>query len=157
MIQALSLATLLLAQGGPSHASLHPADADVFVEIGSVSTLVPALEGSPLVSFLRDERIAPLLQDLGQVPDRPFMEMIVGALQNAEPEMKVGTWLSGLGTISMSLEAVPHASTDEPAPPPALLFVADLRRRSRPARCTRSCSRARASTPRSRAGCRAPR
>lgn len=106
MIHALALlaSTVLLAsQDGPRHADLHPADADVFLEIGPVKPLLAALDGAPLVGFLRDARVAPLLEELGYSPTRTLAELLKENMQQ-QPGGDA-SWADGLGTVSVSLRA----------------------------------------------------
>lgn len=125
MIQVLSLlVTLGLAQGGPTHADLHPAEADLYVEFGDVGALLDALDRAPLPRFLRDERLKPLLTDLGQPSERSLKDLVQMGVTQAYPEAKLEAWLSGLKTISFSLAARgPGSDTESPV---GLLFVADL-------------------------------
>ena len=124
MISSLALTLALLFQGGPLHADLHPANADVYFELGDLTATLPALEGAPLVRFLRDESLAPLFEQLGQSPKRPLKEVVQELITTALPEAKAESWFPGLGTISVSLTALGEA-TDE-RDNVAMQAVADL-------------------------------
>lgn len=108
MIHALGfLLTLsLTAQGGPTHADLHPAGADVYLELGDVGALVIALDKAPLARFLRDERLKPLLSELGQPADRSLKDLVKFGLSASLPEGKAEAWLDGLKTVSVSMVAL---------------------------------------------------
>jgi hypothetical protein len=124
MIHSLALTVVLAFQGGPAHADLHPAGADVYLELGNVNALLPALERAPLVQFLRDESLAPLFEQLGQAPSQPLKDQIQGLLAQAWPESNAPAWFPGLGSVSVSITAV-GPETDERASI-AMQAVADL-------------------------------
>ncbi|NOT29112.1 MAG: hypothetical protein HOP15_01550 [Planctomycetes bacterium] len=108
MIHALGfLMTLgLAAQGGPSHAYLHPAGADAFLEFGDVGALLTALDKAPLARFLHDERLQPLLSELGQPADRSLKDLAKFGLSASLPEAKAEAWLDGLKAVSVSMVAL---------------------------------------------------
>ena len=106
MIQALSLAFLLAIQGSPAHADLHPAEADVYVELGDLSTVLPALDGAPPLRLLRDERVTKLLE--GNAPQGSLKDLIERGLASAAPATKPEGWLPGMKTSSLSRNI--HAS-----------------------------------------------
>jgi hypothetical protein len=124
MIHSLALTLALALQGGPVHADLHPAGADVYLELGDVQALLPALERAPLVQFVRDESLAPLFEQLGQAPAQPLKAQIQGLLAQAWPESNAEAWFPGLGTVSVSVTAV-GPETEERGPV-AMQAVADL-------------------------------
>lgn len=116
MIHALSLLLTLglSAQGGPAHADLHPAEADMYLELGDVGSLLTALDKTPMARFLRDERLKSLFTELGQTPDRSLKELAQAGLLSAMPESKPEGWLDGLKTLSASLTAVgPETDTTD--------------------------------------------
>jgi hypothetical protein len=123
MIQILSVALLLL-QGGPQHADLHPAEVDAFLELGDLGQVLPALETSPVLRFLRDERLKKLVAGTGQNADRPLAEWLELGLTAAAPALRPETWLKGLKTVSASVQAV--APSDASAPSYALFLVAEF-------------------------------
>src|SRR5262245_59505569 len=70
------LLSLALAIQGPSHAELHPADADVYLEVANASAALTQLDGAPLLKLLRDARLKPLFDQLGQSPERPLKDLL---------------------------------------------------------------------------------
>lgn len=124
MISALLLTLALSTQGGPVHASLHPAEADVYLEVGDVSALAGSLDGAPMLRFLRDERLKGLFAELGSDPSRPLKELVKEGLAASMPEALNGDWIDGLKTVSLSAQALGNG-TDTTAPL-ALLAVVDL-------------------------------
>lgn len=118
------LASAVLVLQAPNHAALHPADADVYLEVGSVSQLLTTLDSAPLPRFLRDERIKGLLAQAGQDPSRSLKELVQAGLGAAGPELLAGGWLDGLGALSGSMVALPP--NGDSASKPALLLVAEL-------------------------------
>ena len=125
MIHALSLLLALgLAPQGPVHADLHPAEADVYFEMGDVGMLLEALDKAPLARFMRDERLKPLFGELGQSPDRPLKELAQAGLASALPDSHPENWFAGLKTVSVSIVALgPGSDTTSPV---AIQAVADL-------------------------------
>ncbi len=126
MIHVLSLLLSLglSVQGGPAHAALHPAEADVYLELGDVNALLTALDRTPMARFLRDERLKPLFTQLGQAPDRSLKELARTGLLSVLPEAKPEGWMDGLKTLSASITALgPETDTTDSV---ALLAVADL-------------------------------
>src|SRR5262249_33647729 len=117
MLISLTLA-LALAQG-PTQADLHPAEADVYVELADVSTLLPALDKAPLIRFRRDERMKGLPALTGQSADKPLIDMVEQGLAQANPKAQPDKWLRGLKSVSFSLVAL-DAPPAEGQPPVAL-------------------------------------
>lgn len=122
MTSSLVLGLLLtLAPQGPSHAALHPADADVFVELVEVQRTLQVLDQSPVLRFLRDEKVKGLLEKLGQPTSSSLSELVQGVLDEAVDGGDTSAWLSGLASVSASLAPSPGG-----ADPVALLVVADF-------------------------------
>ena len=118
------LASALLAVQGPAHSSLHPAEADLFMEVGNVNALLTTLDSAPLPRFLRDERIRGLLAQVGQDPSRSFKQLLEQGLAAVGPDFLAGGWLDGLGTLSASMVALPPSG--DASVEPAILLVAEL-------------------------------
>jgi len=115
MIHSILLTLALATQGTPVHADLHPGEADVYVELADVSSLLKVLDGAPMVRMLRDARLKPLFDELGQSPERPLKELVLLAFAKGAPEAKAETWLDGLKTVSFSLEILgPGSDTESP-------------------------------------------
>jgi hypothetical protein len=124
MLQPFLLSVLATAQGGPVHAELHPANSDVYLELADVSVLLTELDKAPLLRFLRDERLAGLLTEVGQSPNRPLKELAKEGLARALPKASAEGWLDGLHAISASVVALgPGSDTTAPV---AFLAVADF-------------------------------
>jgi hypothetical protein len=122
MFHPLLLTVLAAIGGGPSHAELHPSQADLYVELADCSVLLTELEKAPMVRFLRDERVAGILAALGMRTGRPLKEQAGEALTSMLPGIRTGAWLEGLGTSSISLVAVgPDAAL------PAFLAILDFK------------------------------
>ncbi len=124
MLHPLLLSVLAAAQGGPVHAELHPANSDVYLELADVSVLLTELDKAPLLRFLRDERLAGLLTELGQPTNRPLKELAKEGLARALPQAGAAGWLDGLKTVSASAVAIGPGS--DSSAPVALLAVLDL-------------------------------
>jgi len=101
-----SLLLCLSFQGQPVHADLHPKNADVYVELADASLMWPALEGAPLVRFLRDEDVQSLLTGLGQKVDGTLQSLVQGLIQQSQPEWKAENWFPALKGFSFSMVAL---------------------------------------------------
>lgn len=124
MIHALLLTLALSTQGGPVHASLHPAATDLYLEVGDATALLRDLDGAPILRFLRDERLKGLFDELGQSPARPLDALLEEGLGMAMPEALTGGWIDGLKTVSISgLALGPGSDTVAPV---AVLAVVDF-------------------------------
>src|SRR5262245_38410839 len=118
------LALLAPAHGSPAHAERDPEGSDIYLELGDVSALLTELDKAPLVRFLRDERIAGLLAELGHPTNRPLKELVEDGLRSVCSGGKPEEWLPGLKTVSASIVALGPGS--KTAPPAALLAVLDF-------------------------------
>ncbi|MEW6074170.1 MAG: type II secretion system protein GspG [Planctomycetota bacterium] len=129
----MSLTTLGLAlalQVASSHAALHPADVDIFLEVPDVPALVRTYEGVPLVRLLHDEEIA---RAIGAVMRRqggvdPAAQLAL--LYETEVPAEVRQMLRSLRAVSVSLR-VPGAPIADsisaaPGPLPALACIVDF-------------------------------
>lgn len=101
-----SLLLCLAFQGQPAHADLHPKNADVYLELADASVLWPAMEGAPLVRFLRDEDVKALMSGLGQNLDGTLQSMVQGLIQQNQPEWKAENWFPALKSFSFSMVAL---------------------------------------------------
>ncbi|MSR63853.1 MAG: hypothetical protein EXS08_15620 [Planctomycetes bacterium] len=124
MIHSILLSLALATQGTPVHADLHPAEADIYVELGDVSSLLTLLDGAPMLHLLRDARLKPLFDEVGQSPERPLGELVQLGLSMVAPQPKSEAWLGGLKTVSFSLVALGPGS--ETQPPVGFELVADF-------------------------------
>jgi hypothetical protein len=122
MLIPFLLSFLAAAQGGPAHAELHPIESDLYLEIGDASRLLAELDKAPLVRFLRDERIARLMADLGRPTDRPLKELAQDGLAGVLPG--ADRWLDGLRACSVSVVALGPATKD--AAPATFLAILDF-------------------------------
>ncbi len=68
MIQLTALLFLSLASSG-DHAALHPADANLYLEVPNVPAALEAYRQAPLVRLLQDEEIGALARRLGGLPE----------------------------------------------------------------------------------------
>lgn len=98
---------LALAPQGPAHAGLHPADADLYLEVVEVQRTLQVLDQAPLVRFLRDDKVKVLFEKLGQPTDRPLSELVQLILDGALEGSASKDWLAGLATVSASLAPTP--------------------------------------------------
>ncbi|HEX6881866.1 MAG TPA: hypothetical protein VF530_00715 [Planctomycetota bacterium] len=122
MISSLALGLLLaLAPQGPAHAGLHPAEADLYLELVEVQRTLQVLDKAPLVRFLRDDKVKVLFEKLGQPLDRPLGELVQGILDGALEGAGSTEWLAGLATISASLAPTPGGPE-----PVGVLVLADF-------------------------------
>jgi len=120
MITSFALGLLLaLAPQAPAHATLHPADSDLYVEVVEVQRTLQVLDQAPLVRFLRDEKVKTLFEKLGQPTDRPLGELFQLILDGALEGAASKDWLAGLATVSVSLAPTPGG----PEPAGMLLLV----------------------------------
>jgi hypothetical protein len=124
MIHALFLTLALTPQVGPAHASLHPVEADLYLEVGDATKLLTDLDGAPILRFLRDERLKGLFEELGQSPARPLKEMVKEGIGASMPEALAGGWIDGLKTVSISALALGPGS--DTVAPVAVLAVVDF-------------------------------
>jgi hypothetical protein len=122
MLIPFLLSFLAAAQSGPAHPGLHPVESDIYLEFGDVTRLLAELERSPLVRFLRDERVVRLMGQFGQATDRPLEELAQEALARALPGAE--GWLGGLQACSVSLVAPGPATND--ATPATFLAILDF-------------------------------
>ena len=123
MLIPLLLSLFVAAQASPAHAELHPLESDLYLELGDVSGFLTELDKAPIVRFLRDERIAGLLEGLGFQPNRPARELVQDGLAKILPGGIDAAWLSGLRTASASVVALGPRTDSTPAG--ALLAVLD--------------------------------
>jgi hypothetical protein len=117
----LGFALSLAAPQGPAHQGLHPAEADLYLELNDVKGAMVALEKAPFVRFLRDEKVKGLLAKAGAPLDGPLAGLLAQALDQSSGELQAGEWLGGFGNLSVSLAR--RADGGEPFD---LLMVADL-------------------------------
>jgi len=111
MIHALLLSLFLaVPQEGPLHAGLHPADSDLYVELGDPTELLKALDGAPVVDLLRDERLKGLREELEVPAEANLTQLVKDGLGRVSPEWKIEDWFDGLGTLSLSLHT--HAKAE---------------------------------------------
>src|SRR5262249_26173448 len=120
----LSCALALVPQMGPAHADLHPAQADVFVELGDLNSLLTALDNAPASRFLRDERLKGIAQATGLNATGSLKDFVKEHLRSALSTANADAWLDGAKTFSMSLTALGKGSETTSAV--SFLAVADL-------------------------------
>lgn len=103
MLQTL-LFTAVSALGGASQAVLHPADADVYVELSDVPALVRAYEKAPVLQMVRDPATGKIADAVKEAVGFDLRGMIAGLLpvtDAARPDDPYWPW-SALQAVSFS-------------------------------------------------------
>lgn len=116
-MSVLALALVLLGQSG-EHAELHPASADLYLEVPAVSEVLSAYDSAPLVRFLRDEAVQRVLSGLDQVGAPPPKSTVAEWLSLVRPGS--AELVAEIGTASLSV-----SRAADPESYPGLLCVVD--------------------------------
>jgi len=121
----LILGIALALQGPATHASLHPADIDVFLEVPDLPALITAYDGAPMVRLLHDDNVALSIQELtGEEFDLDAQWNT--ALQSMLSPEAIGL-VQSVHSLSISLKMPPaNAEGSMSVPMPSFTVIVDF-------------------------------
>lgn len=120
---SLALCLALAVQDAPTHAALHPADADLFVEIPDVAQLFASYPEAPLVQLLGDDELSQAIGELMGTGALDLETELTSAMAMMLPPQEMQL-VQSVRALSFSVRVAPQAQAM--SPPPSFCFVVDF-------------------------------